>query len=247
MTPVALVTGAARGIGRACAQRLGRDGYLVVAADIDGGTLDACVRELQTEGVSIEGRRLDVADTVAGRRLVEQVVATHGRIDALINNAGFTERVFVQDLTTQAWERMLAVHVRGPVFLTQAVARDMVRRGEPGAVVNLSSIRAESAEPGQMHYCAAKGALRTLTRAIAQELAPHRIRVNCVGAGLTATDMTADVRADAETMAQRRAQVPLSRYARPEEIAACAAFLLSDDAAHITGTTLYVDGGYLAV
>ncbi len=247
MTPVALVTGAARGIGLACAQRLGRDGYTIVAADIDGETLEASVRDLQAEGVSIEGRRLDVANTGAGRRLVDQLVATHGRIDALINNAGFTERLFVQDLTPQAWERMLEVHVRGPVFLTQAVARDMVRRGEPGAVVNLSSIRAESAEPGQMHYCAAKGALRTLTRAIAQELAPHRIRVNCVGAGLTATDMTADVRADAETMAQRRAQVPLSRYAQPEEIAACAAFLLSDDAGHITGATLHVDGGYLAV
>ncbi|MBM4436743.1 MAG: SDR family oxidoreductase [Actinobacteria bacterium] len=149
-------------------------------------------------------------------------------------------------LTTEAWQRMLDVHVRGNVFLSQAVARDMVRRSEPGAIVNISSIRAEVAEPGQVHYCAAKGALRTMTRAIAQELAKYRIRVNAVAPGLTSTRMTADSRADPAAFQSRRARIPLGRYAEADEIAAAVAYLLSDRAAFVTGTTVMVDGGYLA-
>ena len=167
-------------------------------------------------------------------------------MDALVNNAGYVERLSVERLDTEAWRRMLATHVRGPAFLTQAVARDIIGRGANGAIVNVSSIRAETAEPEQMHYCAAKGAVRALTGAIARELAPHGIRVNCVGAGLTATRMTAETRGNPELLAQRRSRVPLGRYAQPAEIAACIAFLLSDRAASITGTTLYADGGYLA-
>ena len=247
MARVVIITGAARGIGKACARRLATDGYQVVATDVEAEALDATVAELCAHGLPVEGRELDVSDTAAGRALVEAVARRSGRVDALVNNAGYTERVYVDDLTTERWDHMLAVHVRGAVFLTQAVARDMVRRGEPGAVVNVSSIRAEVAEPGQMHYCAAKGAMRSLTRAIAQELAPHGIRVNCVGAGLTATRMTAEVRADPQALAQRHARIPLARYAQPEEIAACVAFLLSDQASFVTGTTLDADGGYLAV
>ena len=247
MTRVVIVTGAAHGIGKACARRLATDEYQVVATDVDVEGLDATVAELRAEGLAVEGRELDAGDIAAGRAVVEEVARRHGRVDALVNNAGYTERVYVEDLTTERWDRMIGVHVRGAVFLSQAAARDMIRRGEPGAIVNVSSIRAEVAEPGQMHYCAAKGALRALTRAIAQELAPHGIRVNCIGPGLTATRMTAEVRADPKALAQRHAQVPLGRYAQPEEIAACVALLLSDRASFLTGTTLYADGGYLAI
>ena len=248
MQRIAIVTGAAHGIGQACVRRLARDGYRVVATDLDVEALGAAVASCHTAGLpAVEQRELDVSDSQAGRALVDAVVSAHGRVDALVNNAGYTERVFLEKLSTERWDRMLAVQVRGPVFLTQAVARDMRRRDEPGAIVNISSIRAEVVEAGQTHYCAAKGALRTMTRAIAQELAPFGIRVNCVGPGLTATRMTAEVRADPELLAQRHSLVPLGRYGEPEEIAACVAFLLSDRAAYITGTTLYADGGYLAI
>ena len=245
MTPVAIVTGAAHGIGRACVERLAADGYRVVATDVDGEALSAWVRQSGLRD-SIDARELDVANVPAGQALVADTVASHGRVDALANVAGYTRRQSLEEIDSDIWNDMLAVHVRGPVFLTKAVAEDMIRRGEPGSIVQVSSIRSESAEPGQAHYCSAKGALRTVTRAIAQELAPHQIRVNCVGPGLTATRMTADVRATPELYEQRQATVPLGRYAAAAEIASCVAFLLSPRSSYVTGTTLYADGGYLA-
>lgn len=245
MRPAAIVTGAAHGIGRACVERLAADGYRVVAADVDGAALSDWVERSGLQD-SVQARTLDVADVPAGQALVADTVAAHGRVDALANVAGYTRRQSLEDIDTDAWNSMLDVLVRGPVFLTKAVAEDMIRRGEPGSIVQVSSIRSESAEPGQAHYCSAKGALRTVTRAIAQELAPHQIRVNCVGPGLTATRMTADVRANPELLEQRKATVPLGRYAASSEIASCVAFLLSPRSAYVTGTTLYADGGYLA-
>ena len=245
MRPVAIVTGAAHGIGRACVERLAADGYRVVAADVDGDALSGWVAQAGLRD-AVEAKVLDVADVAAGQALVAGAVADHGRVDALANVAGYTRRQSLEEIDTETWDDMLAVLVRGPVFLTQAVAEDMIRRGEPGSIVQVSSIRSESAEPGQAHYCSAKGALRTVTRAIAQELAPHQIRVNCVGPGLTATRMTANVRSNQELNAQRTATVPLGRYAEASEIASCVAFLLSPRSAYVTGATLYADGGYLA-
>lgn len=245
MRSVAIVTGAAHGIGRACVERLAADGYQVVAADADGAALSDWVAQAGVQE-SVAARTLDVTDVAAGQALVAATVAEYGRVDALANVAGYTRRQPLEEIDTTIWKAMLDVLVRGPVFLTKAVAEDMIRRGEPGSIVQVSSIRSESAEPGQAHYCSAKGALRTVTRAIAQELAPHQIRVNCVGPGLTATRMTADVRSNPELFGERRATVPLGRYASAGEIASCVAFLLSPRSAYVTGTTLYADGGYLA-
>lgn len=245
MPSVAIVTGAAHGIGRACVERLAADGYQVVATDSDGRALSNWVQQIGLQD-SVETRTLDVADVPAGQTLVADTIAAHGRVDALANVAGYTRRQSLEEIDSDIWNAMLDVLVRGPVFLTKAVAEDMIRRGEPGSIVQVSSIRSESAEPGQAHYCSAKGALRTVTRAIAQELAPHQIRVNCVGPGLTATRMTTDVRSKPELFEQRKATVPLGRYASADEIASCVAFLLSPRSAYVTGTTLYADGGYLA-
>ena len=245
MRSIAIVTGAAHGIGRACVERLAADGYQVVATDVDGEALSDWVEQAGLRD-SVESRTLDVADVPAGQALVADTIAAHGRVDALANVAGYTRRQSLEEIDTETWNAMLGVLVRGPIFLTKAVAEDMIRRGEPGSIVQVSSIRSESAEPGQAHYCSAKGALRTVTRAIAQELAPHQIRVNCLGPGLTATRMTADVRANPELLKQRKAMVPLGRYATSSEIASCVAFLLSPRSAYVTGTTLYADGGYLA-
>ena len=238
--PVAIVTGAAHGIGQACALRLAKDGYCVVATDID-----AAVHAHAVEG-QIETHELDVADVAAGRSLVEDAARRLGGVDALVNNAGFTERRSIEQLETAEWRRMLEVHVVGPVFLIQAVARDVIRRGAAGAVVNISSIRAIVAEPGQMHYCAAKGALHALAPALAPELGRHNVRINNVAPGLVATRMTANVRADPAALSLRLPRLPMGRYAKPDEVAACVAHLLSVDARAISGQTLAADGGYLA-
>lgn len=238
--PVAIVTGAAHGIGRACAARLASDGYIVVATDID----DA-VHAQAVEG-RIETHEFDAADIAAGRTLVDDVAGRHGGVDALVNNAGYTERRSVEQLETDEWRRMLDVHVRGPMFLIQAVARDLIRRGAPGAIVNMTSIRAIVAEPGQLHYCAAKGALHALAPALAPELGRHNVRINNVAPGLVATRMTASVRADPESLSLRLPRLPMGRYAEPSEVAACVAHLLSDKARAISGQTLAADGGYLA-
>lgn len=238
--PVAIVTGAAHGIGRACAARLASDGYIVVATDVD----DA-VHAQAVEG-RIETHELDAADIPAGRCLVQDVAGRHGGVDALVNNAGFTERRAVEQLETDEWRRMLDVHVRGPLFLIQAVSRDLIRRGASGAIVNMTSIRAIVAEPGQLHYCAAKGALHALAPALAPELGRHHVRINNVAPGLVATRMTASVRADPESLSLRLPRLPMGRYAEPSEVAACVAHLLSDEARAISGQTLAADGGYLA-
>ena len=237
---VAIVTGAAHGIGRACALRLARDGYHVVALDVD-----AAVRSLAGDP-QIEAHELDVGDIAAGRSLVEDVSRQRGGVCALVNNAGYTERLPIERMETDAWRRMLAVHVRGPLFLIQAVARDVIRRRVSGAIVNITSIRAVVAEPGQLHYCAAKGALHALAPALARELGRHHVRVNNVAPGLVATRMTAAVRANADALSLRLPRLPIGRYAEPAEIAACVAYLLSDDARAISGQTLAADGGYLA-
>ncbi len=238
--PVALVTGAAHGIGRACALRLARDGYYVVAADID-----AAVHAL-ADDPRIESQQLDVADVSAGRSLVDDISRRLGGLRALVNNAGYTDRLPIERMETAEWRRMMAVHVHGPLFLMQAVASDVIRRRANGAIVNITSIRAVVAEPGQMHYCAAKGALHALAPALAPELGQHRMRINNVSPGLVATRMTASVRADRDALSLRLPRLPLGRYAEPEEVAACVAYLLSDDARAISGQTLWVDGGYLA-
>ena len=237
---VAIVTGAAHGIGRACALRLARDGYHVVALDVD-----AAVRSLAGDP-RIEAHELNVGDIAAGRSLVEDVSQQRGGVSALVNNAGYTERLPIERMETAAWRRMLTVHVRGPLFLIQAVARDVIRRRASGAIVNITSIRAVVAEPGQLHYCAAKGALHALAPALARELGRHHVRVNNVAPGLVATRMTAAVRADADALSLRLPRLPIGRYAEPEEIAACVAYLLSNDARAISGQTLAADGGYLA-
>ena len=222
-----LVAGGGSGIGAATAAHLAALGWTAIVADVnppDGGL------------------RLDVAveaDWIA-------TVDAAWPLDALVNCAGIRDVAPLTELTTDQIDRMLAIHVRGELIGIREVARRWIAEGRPGAVVNIASVNATHAVAGQAHYVAAKAAVSGLTRAAALELAPHQVRVNAVAPGLIRTPMT-EIRFQDTAMLQRMlARIPMGRHGEPREIAAAIAFLLSDDAGYITGTTLPVDGGWTA-
>lgn len=165
-----------------------------------------------------------------------------GIIDALINNAGIFPRVPFLDMSESDWDRVLGVNLKGSCFCAQAVARRMIAAGRPGSIINLASGAAFRGSPRGVHYCASKGGIVAMTRQMALELAPHRIRVNAIAPGLTDTAQPRYGMNETEIAAAARA-VPLGRIAAPEDIAQTAVFLASDNAAQVTGQTWHVNGG----
>jgi len=245
---VAIVTGAARGIGRACAERLAAGGAHVVVADIDAEAGAATAAELPGEALFIDcdvGERLDI------RNMIAQSLDKFGRIDILINNAAINHRADFLELEEEDFDRVLKVNLKGSFLVGQAVARQMVDQVEadekPGAIVNLSSINAEATNAVQLAYAVSKGGVRQLTKAMAIALAPWGIRVNAVGPGTVRTDMNAEALADAAHRKRTLSRTPLGRLGEAREIATVAAFLASEDASYVTGQTLYADGGRLSL
>jgi NAD(P)-dependent dehydrogenase (short-subunit alcohol dehydrogenase family) len=245
---VAIVTGAATGIGRACAERLAADGARVVVADIDEEEGEQAASEI---GGDTRYIYCDVGERLDARNLVAETVDEFGRIDVLINNAGINHRAEFLEIEELEFDRVLRVNLKGPLLVGQAVARQMVEQvkaeGAPGAIVNLSSVSAILAMPDQVAYAVSKGGLAQLTRAMAVALAPWKIRVNAVGPGTVSTDVDEDLRQDTPSRRSALARTPLGRFGEPKEIAAIARFLASDEASYVTGQTLYADGGRLAL
>jgi NAD(P)-dependent dehydrogenase (short-subunit alcohol dehydrogenase family) len=173
--------------------------------------------------------------------MVAQVIGAFGRIDILVNNAGITGRAAFLEMTDEEWDCMVGINLRGPFLCSQAVVREMVRVGDGGKIVNIASIESEAACPDQAHYAASKGGLLMLTRALACDLAHHRINVNAIGPGTVDSGHGAF---DDPTRRQAySSRVPLGRVATPQDVAKAAVFLASDEADYITGVILYVDGG----
>ncbi|MEM8553258.1 MAG: SDR family oxidoreductase [Pseudomonadota bacterium] len=240
--PLALVTGAARGIGLACAELLSQRGHRVVLVDIDGEAVKASASRLgQLAEVC------DMADPMQIEALFDRVETAHGAVMALVNNASIAEPQPFLDTPLESFERVIATNLTGAFVATQRAGRAMVDRGLKGAIVNMSSINAQVAIPTVAAYCASKGGLMQLTKAASLALAPHNIRVNAVGPGSIDTDMMAAVNSDPEAMAKIMARTPLKRVGDPREIAEVVAFLLSDAASYITGETIYADGGRLGM
>ncbi|MEO5325465.1 SDR family oxidoreductase [Mesorhizobium sp. CC13] len=246
----AIVTGGARGIGHAIAERFLREGARVVIADMDQEAGAAAERDLARLGQALFvradiGKRLDVHNLVAA------TVDAFGEVDVLVNNAGIDHKADFLDVAEADFDRVLAVNLKGAFLAGQAVARVMVDRveagGQPGAIVNMSSVNSVVAIADQVPYAVSKGGVAQLTTVMALALAPWGIRVNAIGPGSIATDMLARVTADAATRNRVLSRTPLGRIGEPEEIAAVAAFLASDDASYITGQTIFADGGRLAL
>lgn len=242
---VALVTGAAQGIGLACAARLLAEGARVALLDRDGPAAQAAAARLGDGALAVVADLAGLAPDGA-RDIVAQVVARLGRLDVMVNNAGVIRLQPFLDFAPDDWDLMMDVNVRAPMLLGQAAARAMIAQGAGGAIVNLSSVTAEVGAPLAAGYAASKGAMRQLTRVMALELIGHGIRVNAVGPGTIATDMAA--RAVLDDPGTRRtvlSRTPIGRLGDPDEIAKAVSFLASDDASYVVGQTVYVDGGRL--
>jgi NAD(P)-dependent dehydrogenase (short-subunit alcohol dehydrogenase family) len=240
---IALVTGAQQGIGRAIAVRLAEEGADVAVNYLDDErAADAVAREIGKTGRRAVPIRADVSRSADVERLVAEAARALGPVDVLVNNAGVFPRSPVLELTEAEWDLVHGVNLRGAFLCAQAVARRLVARGAPGAIVNLASSAAYRSSPRGVHYVASKAGVVGLTRAIALELAPYRIRVNALAPGLTDTAQPRYGHTDAE-LAEMARQVPLGRMGDPDDIAAAAAFLASSDARHITGQVIHVNGG----
>jgi NAD(P)-dependent dehydrogenase (short-subunit alcohol dehydrogenase family) len=246
---VALVTGAGspRGIGRAIALGLAREGARVVAADLDGALAEAAAAAIRTAGGEAVGARADVALAAEARGLVDFTVAALGRIDVVVNNAGIAPIRPFLELDEATWDRTFAVNVKSVYLVGQAAARRMIAQGRGGAIINLSSISAVVSGGGLSHYAATKAAITNLTRGMAAELGPHGIRVNAIGPGTIRTGIV-DYLPPAEQARRHevsRRLTPLGRIGTPEDVVGAAVFLASDESAYVSGITLFVDGGQL--
>ncbi|WP_345798475.1 SDR family oxidoreductase [Castellaniella sp. MT123] len=243
--PVTIITGAAAGIGWATAQLLAAEGHRLSLLDLAGTQARARAEEL---GPSHIGLACDVASEADVGEAIARTLEQFGRIDVLVNNAGIGDQsAATVDQTTEGFDQVLRIHLRGTFLMCRAVAAHMLAR-KRGAIVNLSSIAGMAGIPGRNAYSAAKAGIAAMTRSMACEWARGGIRVNAVAPGYTRTALVEELEAryalDTRSIAAR---TPMGRLARPEEIAAVIAFLASERASYVTGTTIHADGGWLAL
>ena len=242
--PIALVTGAAQGIGYACAEALAADGARVVLADINSDGVKAAA---ETLGGGALGLSCDMGEPAEIAALFDRIEAEVGAVSILVNNAGIAAPGDFLETSLEQFRKVIEVNLTGTFLAVQRAARTMVAKGIEGAIVNMSSINAQVAIPSIAAYCASKGGVMQLTKAVALALAPHNIRVNAVGPGSIDTAMMAGVNANPEAMKMVMSRTPLKRVGTPREIGEVVAFLASKKASYITGETIYVDGGRIAM
>jgi len=239
---LALVTGASRGIGRAIALELGRQGATVAGTSTSEAGAAELTALLQQEGVRGRGYVLNVMDEPRMQQVTQAVQAEFGRVYALINNAGITRDNLLMRMKDEEWDEIMDTNLKSVFRLCRLLVRDMVRARE-GRIVNVVSVSGEMGNPGQSNYAAAKAGVVGFSKSLAREIGSRGVTVNCVAPGFIETDMTKSLPA-----AQREAyaqHIPLGRFGQPQEVAAAVAFLTSPAAAYITGVTLDVNGGML--
>jgi 3-oxoacyl-[acyl-carrier protein] reductase len=238
---VALVTGASRGIGRAVAGALAAQGAVVVLAARDRSRLESAVAEIRGTGGVAEAVSLDVTDRASVESAVRGAVKSHGRIDALVNNAGVTRDTLLLRMKDEDWQAVLDTNLTGVYLCTQAALKPMVRQ-RSGRIVNVTSVVGLVGNAGQANYAASKAGVVGFTKSVAREVASRGITVNAVAPGFIETDMTAGMTDKAREAVT--AAIPMGRVGQPADIAGTVAFLISDAASYLTGQVLGVDGGF---
>ena len=242
-----VITGAAQGIGFACAQRFAKDGAKVVLADIQVDKGEAAAQSLREAGREAMFVACDVGDSAQVEALIETTVGAYGGLDVMISNAAVLHPADILELAEEDFDRVVRVNLKGFFLTGQAAAKQMVAQGRGGVIINMSSIQATITNANLLAYAVCKGGVKQLTVAMALALATRGIRVNAIGPGSIATDMVMQLISSDEARRTVMSRTPMGRLGRPEEIAAVAAFLASDEASYITGETINADGGRIGL
>jgi gluconate 5-dehydrogenase len=242
---VALVTGAARGLGRAIAAALAGQGATVLLNGRDGAALEAAAEAIRADGGEVHALPADITDRAAREALIARLGADHGRLDILVNNAGARARKNLPDFAPGDLERVTGTNLFAPFEMSRLAAAMMIAQGG-GRIINIASIAGPIARGGDAAYTASKAGLVGLTRALAAELGPHGITVNAIAPGFFATEANTEMAADPEVAAWLAGRTSLGRWGRADEIGGAAVFLASAEASFVTGHVLVVDGGHVS-
>jgi len=245
---VVIITGARRGIGKADAFLMAKAGAKIVVSDISQEECEIVVDEIKKDGGEALAVKCDVSKKSEVAALIKTAIDKWGRVDVLVNNAGIVDFKPFVDLSEADWDKVLNINLKGYFLCAQACAREMIKQ-KSGAIVNIASIAMGQQGigfAGLVHYCASKGGIVAMTEALAAELAPYNIRVNAIAPGAIDTPMADSTKMDPAALQGTLSRIPLKRMGKPEEIANTVLFLASDASSYITGTTVVVDGGWLA-
>jgi len=244
---VAIVTGSASGIGQAIACAMAREGAAVTIDYVGKGAADAetMVKQIASDGGRATAIGADISDQAQVQNLVAKTVEKFGGLDIMVCNAGIETKMPILDVPLDLWNKTVSVNLTGPFLCGQEAAKQMVKQGRGGRIVNISSVHEDMPMPTNTPYCATKGGLRMLMRSMSVELAEYGITVNNIGPGAIDTPMDAPLKAQPDKFQELLDHIPLHRMGKPDEIANLAVFLASDESAYVTGSTYFMDGGLL--